>query len=434
MILVHLSDLHFRKNETGGTFDFYTHLRNELLKDLAEMCEELKEPVSAILISGDLTFAGQIEEFDFAEQWLSKLCTNCKAEYTNIFTVPGNHDVDRRVAGEVVIQSVHRDIKSYNGPLLSQKIKTYLRDSTASQLLYKSLGNYNNFSTKFFCDLLPPDRTIANRDLILNDGSKLRIHGLNSTFVSSEHDKKEELFIDPGAFQISKEPGVENLIIAHHPLNWIRDGGRLQSHFNDIAVLQLFGHEHNSRILLARDNVTVFAGAGHPDPYEEHSEPGYNLISLNVKGTGEIRELEVSVYVRVWQQNPGKFRAKEDRGRNFFYHCIKLDKWEMANCTVEGKVNALAGINLLENDLAQESKTEIESGEKAMTSLREITLKYFKLTFNARLAIAGKYDLLEEEDMDQPDFEKFRRVLLRAKDRNLLDEIESDIEIELQKK
>ncbi|OQM28467.1 hypothetical protein DV38_15675 [Leptospira interrogans] len=69
-----------------------------------------------------------------------------------------------------------------------------------------------------------------------------------------------------------------------------------------------------------------------------------------------------------------------------------------------------------------------------MNSLRDITLKYFKLTFNARLAIAGKFNLLEEEDMDQPDFEKFRRVLLRAKDRNLLKEIDSEIEIELQKK
>ncbi|TQE62723.1 hypothetical protein [Leptospira noguchii] len=67
-----------------------------------------------------------------------------------------------------------------------------------------------------------------------------------------------------------------------------------------------------------------------------------------------------------------------------------------------------------------------------MNSVRDITLNYFKLTFNSRLAIAGKFHLLEEEDMDQPDFEKFRRVLLRAKDRNLLGEIDSEITIELQ--
>ncbi|WP_078125119.1 hypothetical protein [Leptospira alexanderi] len=69
-----------------------------------------------------------------------------------------------------------------------------------------------------------------------------------------------------------------------------------------------------------------------------------------------------------------------------------------------------------------------------MNSLRDITLNYFKLTFSKRHAIAGKFNLLEEEDMDQPDHEKFRRVLLRAKERNLLGEMDSEISIELQER
>ncbi|EKO24259.1 metallophosphoesterase [Leptospira interrogans] len=434
MILVHLSDLHFRKNETDGAFDYYAHLRNELLKDLTEMCEVLNEPTAAILISGDLTFAGQIEEFEFAEIWLDKLCSSCKAEFKNIFIVPGNHDVDRKIAGEPVIQSVHKEIKSHYGHALNKTLAAYLTDSAASQLLYKSLGNYNNFSTKIFCDLLPPDRTVSKRDLFLNDGSTLRLYGLNSSFVSSAFDKKEDLFIDPSAFKITKEFGVENLVICHHPYNWIRDGERLQSHLNDVAILQLFGHEHKSRIHVGRDNIIVFAGAGHPDLLEEFSEPGYNLISLNVKGVGEERVLEISVYVRVWQQDPGKFRAREDKGRDCFYQCIKLDKWEPEKSNSEHNKNTLEGMGSLKINVEQKSEITFDSGVKIMNSLRDITLKYFKLTFNARLAIAGKFNLLEEEDMDQPDFEKFRRVLLRAKDRNLLKEIDSEIEIELQKK
>ncbi|WOT12215.1 hypothetical protein [Leptospira interrogans] len=67
-----------------------------------------------------------------------------------------------------------------------------------------------------------------------------------------------------------------------------------------------------------------------------------------------------------------------------------------------------------------------------MNSVRDITLNYFKLTFSRRLAIAEKFNLLEEEDIDQPDHERFRRVLSRAKERSLLGEIDSEITIELQ--
>ncbi|MCL8268745.1 MULTISPECIES: hypothetical protein [Leptospira] len=67
-----------------------------------------------------------------------------------------------------------------------------------------------------------------------------------------------------------------------------------------------------------------------------------------------------------------------------------------------------------------------------MNSVRDITLNYFKLTFSRRLAIAEKFNLLEEEGIDQPDHERFRRVLSRAKERSLLREIDSEITIELQ--
>ncbi|AVQ13049.1 Calcineurin-like phosphoesterase family protein [Leptospira santarosai] len=433
MILVHLSDLHFKKNETGKAFDYYVHLRNELLKDLTEMCEELNEPASAILISGDLTFSGQIEEFEFAESWLNELCSSCKTEFENIFIVPGNHDVDRKITGDLVIQSLHQQIKSQNGHSLNDRIALYLRDNTASQLLYKSLGNYNNFSAKFFCDLLPPNRTIAKRDLILNDGSTLRLHGLNSSFVSSAADKKEDLFVDPNAFQIVKELGIENLVICHHPYNWIRDGEKLREHLDDVAILQLFGHEHNNRIRFYRDNVTLHASAGHPELLEQSWEPGYNILSLNVDNIGDKRVLDVKVHVRVWQQNPGKFRAKEDKNDVYFHHTIQLANWES-----KIKSEMVRFPEKEEGNLRQVSDVQAEvffnSSDSSMNSLRTIALRFFELTLSKRLAIAGKFNLFEDEDVDQPDYEKFRRVLLRAKERGLLEKLDLEIANALQDK
>ncbi|EMN49041.1 hypothetical protein LEP1GSC088_3487 [Leptospira interrogans str. L1207] len=39
---------------------------------------------------------------------------------------------------------------------------------------------------------------------------------------------------------------------------------------------------------------------------------------------------------------------------------------------------------------------------------------------------------MREEDINQPNHERFRRVLSRAKERNLLGEMDSEITIELQ--
>ncbi|HDR8996991.1 TPA: hypothetical protein QDB01_002920 [Burkholderia vietnamiensis] len=62
-----------------------------------------------------------------------------------------------------------------------------------------------------------------------------------------------------------------------------------------------------------------------------------------------------------------------------------------------------------------------------MESLRDISVRFFKLTLSQRSAIAGKLDLLEEEDINQPDFERFRRVLLRAKERGLMEELDAEV-------
>ncbi|MCR1795581.1 metallophosphoesterase [Leptospira sp. id769339] len=424
MLLIHLSDLHFKKGEFDSPFDQNAHLRNELLKDVKLMLSELNKSAAAILISGDLTFAGRQEEFQYAEGWLSELCVASGAAFQDIFTVPGNHDVVRDISDKTVIQALHNSIKSESRNL-NKKITQILTDDSASQLMYNSLENYNNFSNKFFCDLLPPKRTIAVRDLTLNDGSKLRIHGLNSTFVSSGADKIGDLFIDPSALRITRNPGIENLIICHHPYNWIRNGDELRDHFNVVSKLQLFGHEHINRNDINRDFVRLFASAGHPDRDESDWEPGYNIIVLNVIGDSSDRKLEVKVYARVWQKRPGKFIPKEDMNEKFFHQEIRLENWEL-NSSVSHAVLLSRGVKTPVAEVEEIEKV-VESSDTKMNSLREISIRFFKLSSSQKLAIAEKFELLDDNDLDQPNHEKFRRVLLRAMDRNLIENLDEEI-------
>ena len=398
------------------------HLRNELLIDVEKMCAKLGSVPESIAISGDIAYAGEQEEYEFAYSWLRKLCTRCGADLTSVFVVPGNHDIVRSVASRTVIQALHRDIKNSSDISIDATIRGLLNDSETRQYLYASLGNYNDFAGQFFCDLLPPKRTQSKRDLTLNDNSILRLVGINSAFVSSASDQPGDLFVDPASFQIVRERGVENVVLCHHPYEWLRQANTLRDHLNDVARLHLFGHDHTNRIEPARDWFRISASAAHPDRTEPGWEPGYNLIEIEVLGTGTERKLHVNAHVRVWQQRPGQFRAKMDRDVDIFSQTIDLDAWDCPED--QGEVQATPIV--APTDAAVQA-VNVTQRTDAMDTLRNISIRFFRLSLSQKSAIAGKLELLEDEDTGQPDFERFRRVLVRARDRGLISDLDREI-------
>jgi GTPase-associated adaptor domain len=54
-------------------------------------------------------------------------------------------------------------------------------------------------------------------------------------------------------------------------------------------------------------------------------------------------------------------------------------------------------------------------------------IKTDTLALSQKSAIAGKLNLLEEEDANQPDFERFRRVFMRARDRGVVSDLEREV-------
>ena len=424
MLLLHLSDIHFRKGEVGTAMDPNAHLRSELLRDAVAQCERVGAVPDAVLVSGDVAFAGHPDEYAYALSWLDELCRSVGTTLSAVFVIPGNHDAVRNVASRTLIQTIHRAIKSTDDITLDGLLRGLLSEEESSRLLYEALGPYNSFAGQFFCDLLPPERTIAQRDLFLNDGSILRLSGFNSAFVSSAADKKGDLFIDPACMQLVRDRGVEHLVICHHPYAWLRQGDALRDFLNDVARVHLFGHEHTSRIEVGRDWVRIAASAAHPDRTEPGWEPGYNLLELKVEGTGSNRRLEIDAHVRVWQQRPGEFRPKTDRGAVVFRQSIRLDAW-----TAPAATEGLAAPAEPPSAVAAEQPLPIQEPARSdpMDTLRDISVRFFKLTLSQKSAIAGKLNLLEEEDANQPDFERFRRVFLRARDRGLVTDLDREV-------
>ena len=416
MLILHLSDIHFRKMEVATAQDPNFHLRNELVRDVVEQCKVLGPP-DVIILSGDVAFAGAPEEFAFATDWLRRLCQECGGTLQSVFVCPGNHDVVRDQADRNLVRLVHNAIKAAPDPTV--EISRQLRDPDARRLLYESLDNYNTFALQFFCDLLPPDRTRATRDLILNDGSILRLWGLNTAFVSSSLDKERDLFVDEASFQIPRNAGVVNLVVAHHHLTWLRQGQALEDHLNDVAPVQIFGHVHTNRISREVEYIRLIASAAHPDRTEPQWEPGYNFLELSVEGHGDSRQLKLKAHVRVWQTAPGGFHAKRVKNSDVWEHSINLETWRppAKEAAAEEKTAAISE----KADASHEVVGELPTEGSAMDKLRDVGLRFYRLSFSKKSEIAGRLELLEEEDMKQPDYERFRRVFQRAHQQGKLD-------------
>lgn len=200
MLFLHLSDIHFRASEIATAQDPNRNLRNEIVRDATKFCERLGKSPAGILISGDIAFAGQKAEYDFAKVWLNDLAVACGTKLSAVYVCPGNHDIDRKVAGRYLNQALHQQIKAADPLVLYQLMEGLLKDQQSGRILYEPLDEYNAFAGQFFCDMNAPDRTVVCRDdLRFSDGSKLKIWAVNTAWVSSEADDENELFIDTAA-------------------------------------------------------------------------------------------------------------------------------------------------------------------------------------------------------------------------------------------
>src|SRR5690242_19041020 len=91
-VFVHLSDIHFRNGRVDDAHDADKDLRNELERDLRRIATSQVRKVDGIIVSGDIAFGGQPDEFDFAKGWLKRIAELVACPADAIMVTPGNHD------------------------------------------------------------------------------------------------------------------------------------------------------------------------------------------------------------------------------------------------------------------------------------------------------------------------------------------------------
>lgn len=422
MLMLHISDIHFKSPECLDPFlDPDRTVRAFMMRDLAQQVSALGN-VGAILVGGDIAYKAEAEEYKSALNWLQELAAISGCPKERIFVVPGNHDVDRSyISKHASTQAAQHLIASASPDSKERRLRQQILDDTIGQSLFAPHTAYNEFAARFGCQIWPA-KPFWHQDIVLGDGVTLCIYGLTSTLLSGqngEDDVKGGLYLSPIQTVLIPAANTVNLVLVHHPIEWLIDADAVEDALTSRAKFHLFGHKHRQRAAVGQ-YMRVGAAAVNPSRNEQPYDPGYNLIGLEVAGQGNDRHIRVELRQRHLQDNPERFVPRFD---------LNGDEVSRTRIPVPVEPNfpTIGGTTAVTTNSqgVAEGAVALQDAEAAMgeTDTRDLLYRFWRLTSSQRRGIAVQLGLLEEGDMKLPEPERYGRALIRAGERNLINEV-----------
>jgi predicted phosphodiesterase len=431
MLFLHLSDIHFRSKEVKRDDDPNGALRDDIIDDVKKMRAKIGRPADAVLISGDIAFAGAKEEYQFATDWLQTLlCPAAGCRMDDIFVIPGNHDVDRSKTASLMHADARNSLRQLAGDKADDRLRAYLSEATSSQLIFAPLENYNTFASQFECAIGPYDekhpelKPYVRRPWTLNDGSTLMFWGFSSVLVSDQFDSAGNMFVDPMGAQIGREDGVIHAVMCHHPYNWLRNGSAFEGRLEKVTHLQLFGHEHTRRVVEGKRFTTIRAGAIQPERDDPKWDPGYNWIELSiVTNPDKERSLNVGIWVRKWEGH--RFIAVPDPDDNEEWSVPhKLPQWTKPAEVPVATAGAIADKRVLA--MNDDDGTAAGTPGEPLPSTT-VVRKLLELSEHDQRRIIGELRLDQDGDQGLKRWQFVLAAVSRAKEKGLLEALNEEV-------
>lgn len=413
LTFLHLSDLHITTNDAGSQFDRDLKIRQALLDDLGI---ERRTNFHAILVTGDVAYHGSADEYARAKLWFEQVRTKTNSNPEALFVVPGNHDVNQKtVFRSSSLWDLHqalRDPKKSSEERLAS-LEGKLKDHTLDFLA--ALKEYSSFAQEYGCPTSCKDLAwvqYLNGGKTLEDGTAVRFHGLNSALLSDGADTKANLLL--GAFQFvhfSPDPRYVNVVLCHHPQNWLIDDNEANDYFRAQAHILLSGHEHDTRCYNEGGCLRVRAGAIHPNHREERWEPCYHVVRISVDSS-RARELVVQVETRVWRDKDKCFaKYVQGDGSDFHTERIPLKAWAQP---AEAPQLFTSAKPVIPVSSSPEMHTTTMTPDAFAASRRKLIVHFFRVGTLSRYQAAINAGVWEEGDDAFDGQERWARVFDRA--------------------
>ena len=397
--LIHLSDIHFLQRDHLSQFDLDQQVRRALIEDLE------KKPAAAdydgLLITGDIAFAGKHEEYNTAQKWLDEVFSRCNIKASSTYVVPGNHDVDRSYVDPAFpLWDSHVRLREANDPVVWRDVLDKQLHKDPLHAMLAPLTAYNDFAQRYGCKT-EPEKLVWQRSFekTLDDGRQLRFHGINSALISDAGDAPGKLLVTE--FQTShltNDPSTVNVVLCHHPPEWLMDKATVRAALRSFSPLCLFGHEHSTRITADVHQVQLFAGAVQPSR-DPNWLPTYHILQIGVKKDVARNSLEIRIHTREFDKNRFQFRPLLTENDTFGEeHSIELPKWQDAWVSKNSATKVVAcnsGPTNSEKTMHSDVPCHPVSSEVAQ---HELMVNFFRLKTPDRYAAATEANLIRDGD------------------------------------
>ena len=237
--LLQMSDIHWTKQPNAA--DDYTDIRNSMIEDLENYCQETGNKFDKILLCGDIAFSGSKDEYERANIFINELCTKIDCKPDEVYTVPGNHDKNVNEHPKCVREFVHTSLCNHGTYIDKLWLNMITEDFTFIKKLYTPFKEYNEFCNNerdcaepFMLSALDEDKKQYDNsqmywcyefDEELN-GYKINLYGVNSALTSDLQDydtdpkrqKGHLLYLPKLAYHEAQiHDGVINILMCHHP-------------------------------------------------------------------------------------------------------------------------------------------------------------------------------------------------------------------------
>jgi predicted phosphodiesterase len=411
MKILHFSDAHITTTDAGNQFDHDSKIRAAIMDDLGK---EGRITFDAILVTGDIAYHGRAEEFARAKVWLENVRKKTDSPLDSVYVIPGNHDVNQAIVSKSSsLWELHQSLRS-NMPEEDRLASLDKKLHDPFDFL-AALAEYRFFANEYGCPT-DPDKLawVQVLDKVLEDGTSVRLHGLNSALISDEEDKKGTLLLGATQFhQFDSDPAYVNVVLCHHPHPWLMDGNSANDFFRRQSQVVLCGHDHEIRAYKEDRSLRVFAGAVHPNPRERHWEPCYHVLTLSIDTTAK-RTLVARVETRVWRDRDKCFGPYVQENKTpYLEERIELPDWKMEPPPQPAILDSKTLDSTVSSPKVMTAISTLTSDAYA-AARRRLIVHFYRLGIISRHEAAIEADVWEESDDSLTGQARWSRVFERA--------------------
>jgi formylglycine-generating enzyme required for sulfatase activity/predicted MPP superfamily phosphohydrolase len=313
--ILHLSDIHFKKNKKEDNKAFRQLVQQRLVEAVENHAQENGSP-DVTAVTGDIAFSGKKHEYEEAAEFFKKL-KKVLPEEIEFLAVPGNHDVDRVQIKELF--PLHRIVKDNEVDKFLENEK-YVEDFV--NVKFKAFRSFarqlNSLSYQGPADYFWV-RNIEDRGV--------SFLGLNSAWACESDDDKGNITLGfpqvTGAFE--KALQSHRVLFMHHPPNFLNedDLNRYEGEIFKRCSLILHGHSHRDKALVVINPSNSCICLGANASYTNEKENGFIGFQF-IRAVFRPEGLAVKVWPYRWENRdslrfvPDFNRYEGQAGKPFF--------------------------------------------------------------------------------------------------------------------